>query len=113
MTRRCENGDGDRQVCTAARTVLRPCNRGRGNRCAGSVYDLHLQPTRAIVTSNVSMRCVGTAAGARLERARIFVVDKGGASVSADRPGSRRCATTAPIESKHDVRRKVRDARLG
>ena len=41
---------------------------------------------------------------------RIFVVDKGGASVSADRPGSRRFATMAPIESKHDVRRKVRDA---
>jgi len=43
-------------------------------------------------------------------RARIFVVDKGGASVSADRPGSRRFATMAQIESKHDVRRKVRDA---
>jgi hypothetical protein len=71
VARGLENGDGERQVCTAARTVLRPCNRGRGNRCAGSVYDLHLQPTRAIVTSNVSMRCVGTAAGARLERARI------------------------------------------
>ena len=42
--------------------------------------------------------------------ARIFVVDKGGASVSADRPGSRRFATMAQIESKHDVRRKVRDA---
>ena len=41
---------------------------------------------------------------------RIFVVDKGGASVSADRPGSRRFATMAQIESKHDVRRKVRDA---
>ena len=41
---------------------------------------------------------------------RIFVVDKGGASVSADRPGRRRFATMAPIESKHDVRRKVRDA---
>jgi hypothetical protein len=38
------------------------------------------------------------------------VVDKSGASVSADRPGSRRFATVAPIESKHDVRRKVRDA---
>src|SRR5712675_602467 len=42
--------------------------------------------------------------------ARIFVGDKGGASVSADRPGSRRFATMAQIESKHDVRRKVRDA---
>jgi hypothetical protein len=49
-------------------------------------------------------------AGARLVRAWIFVVDKGGASVSADRPGSRRFATMAQIESKHDVRRKVRDA---
>ncbi|MDT5230787.1 MAG: hypothetical protein QOI39_1287 [Mycobacterium sp.] len=39
------------------------------------------------------------------ERARIFVVDKSGASVSADRPGSRRFATMAQIESKHDVRR--------
>jgi hypothetical protein len=39
-----------------------------------------------------------------------IVVDKGGASVSADRPGSRRFATMAQIESKHDVRRKVRDA---
>src|SRR6476620_17358 len=47
---------------------------------------------------------------ARFARAQIFVVDKGGASVSADRPGSRRFATMAPIESKHDVRRKVRDA---
>src|SRR5260370_42338534 len=42
--------------------------------------------------------------------ARIFVVGKGGASVSGDRPGSRRFATMAQIESKHDVRRKVRDA---
>src|SRR6185369_73931 len=41
---------------------------------------------------------------------RIFVVDKGGASVSGDRPGSRRFAAMAPIESKHDVCRKVRDA---
>ena len=41
---------------------------------------------------------------------RIFVVDKGGTSVSGDRPGSRRFAAMAPIESKHDVRRKVRDA---
>ena len=48
--------------------------------------------------------------GARLVRARIFVVDKGGASVSADRPGSRRFATMVQIECKHDVRRKVRDA---
>ena len=43
-------------------------------------------------------------------RARIFVVDKSGASVSAAWPGSRRFATMAQIESKHDVRRKVRDA---
>ena len=43
-------------------------------------------------------------------RAWIFVVDKGGATVSADRPASRRFATMAPIESKHDVRRKVCDA---
>ena len=57
------------------------------------------------------MKSVGLlVAGARFVRARIFVVDKGGASVSADRPGSRRFATMAPIESKHDVRRKVRDA---
>ena len=41
---------------------------------------------------------------------QIFVVDKGGARVSADRPGSRRFPTMAHIESKHDVRRKVRDA---
>ena len=41
---------------------------------------------------------------------RIFVVDKGGASVSADRPGSHRFASMAQTESKHDVRRKVRDA---
>ena len=38
-----------------------------------------------------SMKCVGRSLpGARVVRARIFVVDKGGASVSADRPGSRR-----------------------
>src|SRR5262249_27549746 len=43
-------------------------------------------------------------------RARTFVVDKGGVSVSAARPGRRRFATMAQIESKHDVRRKVRDA---
>ena len=52
-----------------------------------------------------TVRCRGAVA-----RARIFVVAKGGASVSADRAGRRRFATTAPIESKHDVRRKVRDA---
>src|SRR4029077_2049942 len=46
----------------------------------------------------------------RALRARIFVVDKSGASVSAARPGRRRFAAVAPIESKHDVRRKVRDA---
>ena len=46
----------------------------------------------------------------RALRARIFVVDKSGASVSAARPGSRRFAAMAPIESKHDVRRKVHDA---
>ena len=45
-------------------------------------------------------------AGARLMRARISVADKGGASVSADRPCSRRFATMAQIESKHDVRRR-------
>jgi hypothetical protein len=39
-----------------------------------------------------------------------FVVDKGGATVSADEPTSRRFAIMAQIESKHDVRRKVRDA---
>ena len=49
-------------------------------------------------------------AGARRASPRIFVVDKGGVSVSADRPGGRRFATMAPIESKHDVRRKVCDA---
>ena len=38
------------------------------------------------------------------------MVDKSGASVSAAWPGSRRFATLAQIESKHDVRRKVRDA---
>ena len=59
-------------------------------------------------TSNVSMKCM---AAARCRGAAgIFVVDKGGASVSADRAGSRRFATMAPMESKHDVRRKVRDA---
>ena len=57
------------------------------------------------------MKCVGSArCRGALVRARIFVVDKGGASVSADRPGSRMFATMAQIESKHDVRRKVRDA---
>jgi hypothetical protein len=38
------------------------------------------------------------------------VVDKGGATVSADEPTSRRFAIMAQFESKHDVRRKVRDA---
>jgi hypothetical protein len=39
-----------------------------------------------------------------------FVVDKSGATVSADEPTSRRFAIMTQIESKHDVRRKVRDA---
>jgi hypothetical protein len=37
-------------------------------------------------------------------------VDEGGATVSADEPTGRRFAVMAQIESKHDVRRKVRDA---
>jgi len=37
-------------------------------------------------------------------------VDKGGATVSAHEPASRRFVLMAQIESKHDVRRKVRDA---
>jgi hypothetical protein len=41
---------------------------------------------------------------------QIFVVDNGGATVSADRLGSRRFATMAQVQSKHDMRRKVRDA---
>src|SRR5829696_3448717 len=49
-------------------------------------------------------------AGARLVQAPDIRGDKGGASVSADRPGSRRFATMAQIASTHDVRRKVRDA---
>ena len=40
----------------------------------------------------------------------VFVVDKGRATVSADEPTSRRFVTMAQTESKHDVRRKVRDA---
>jgi hypothetical protein len=57
--------------------------------------------------SDVTNRPVAVAVSPTI---RIFVVDKGGGTVSADRPGSRRFATMAQIESKHDVRRKVRDA---
>jgi hypothetical protein len=84
--------------------MVRPCNRGRG-----SVYDLHALPTRDI--RGRTPRQHEMRGGCSLRgRAWIFVVENGGASVSADRPGSRRFATMAQIESKHDVRRKVRDA---
>ena len=95
-----------------------PATGGRRSRCAGhgrtgSVYDLHLLPTRGIGrrTSAWKTNQHGKGWGCSLpRRARIFVVDKSGASVSAAWPGSRRFATLAQIESKHDVRRKVRDA---
>src|SRR5258707_8753880 len=69
--------------------------------CPRGVYDMERRALESLATG----RC-----RARFVRAQIFVVEKSGASVSADRPGSRRFATMAQIESKHDVRRKVRDA---
>ncbi len=102
---------GRRQVCAAARMgpALRrgtwePVHRF-DRRSARSAHPGHR-------TSNVSMEKRGDCSlpGRALCKPRIFVGDKGGASVSADRPGNRRFATMAQIESKHDVRRKVRDA---
>ena len=96
---RCGPATGDVGTCAPA-----TAHRFSHLRSARSAHAGHRK-------SNVSKKCVGAArCGARLVRAWIYVVDKGGASVSADRAGSRRFATMAQIESKHDVRRKVRDA---
>ena len=103
---------GERQVGVAG-TVRPGRDAGAGAPATAHrlVYDLHALPTRDIGRRTSAWKVLGAArCRGRVVRARIFVVDKGGASVSADRPGSRRFATMAQIESKHDVRRKVRDA---
>ena len=83
----------------------------RRSRRTGSVYDLDALRKRGIGHGTSALESLATGrCRARFVRAQIFVVDKGGATVSADRPGRRRFATMAQIESKHDVRRKVRDA---
>jgi hypothetical protein len=85
---------GRRQVCAAARMVRTEAGDRFGRRSARSAHTGH----RA---SNISMEKRGDCSlpGRALCKPRIFVGDKGGASVSADRPGSRRFATMAQIES--------------
>ena len=107
MARGLEDGDGERQACVAG--TVRALQRGRGAGAPAPVYDLHAPATRdprGRPSRQHEMRGICSLPG----RARIFVADKSGASVSAARPGSRMFATMAQIESKHDVRRKVRDA---